>query len=209
MNATSPAMIKPTRFKDFAAALLALCASAPDAFAGDPVRDIVNALDPRSMNELFDVARAQPDAALTNIVPASANTFRFLFVWPSSNPVMTYNRVERSFAERFAYFAEQWKLLATGFCLSGSSLSFGSAAYGEEMVNVAYRTIEVRYAMGPQVPCKGRYVSLAEVESSLNAAAAGGSRYSVGPLTAPSQHLTAPQDGLKPFLNPAPSAPPE
>ena len=195
-------MIRQLTLKTFAASLLALCVPVSAASAGDQAKAIVNALDPKSMNELFEVARRQPDAALTNITPVSANTFRFLFIWPASNPAMTYDRVGRSFAERFAYFAEQWKLLAAGFCLSGANLAFGTTTYGEQEVNIAYRDIEVRYAMGKQANCEGRYVSLAEVEKTLKSSSASNG-YSIGSLPA------APEEGLKPFLNPVPIAPSE
>jgi len=193
-------MIPKLTFKSFAAGLLALCAPVSVASAGDQAKEIVNSLDPKSMNDLFEVARRQPDAALTNITPVSANTFRFLFIWPASNPTMTYDRVGRSFAERFAYFAEQWKLLAAGFCLSGANLAFGTTTYGEQEVNIAYRNIEVRYAMGKQANCEGRYISLAEVEKTLKSSSASNG-YSIGSLPA------APEEGLKPFLNPVPLAP--
>jgi hypothetical protein len=195
-------MIRQLTLKSFAAGLLALCAPLSVASAGDRAKEIVNGLDPKSMNELFEVARRQPDAALTNITPVSANTFRFLFIWPASNPTMTYDRVGRSFAERFAYFAEQWKLLAAGFCLSGSNLAFSTATYGEQEVNIAYRNIEVRYAMGRQANCEGRYISLSEVEKTLKSSSTPNG-YSIGSLPA------APEEGLKPFLNPVPLAPSE
>ncbi len=197
-------MIRQLTLKSFAASLLALCVPVSGAVAVDRAREIVNALDPKTMNELFEVARRQPDAALTNITPVSANMFRFLFVWPASNPTMTYDRVGRSFAERFAFFADQWKLLAAGFCLNGPNLAFGATAYGEEEVNVAYRDIEVRYAIGTQTHCDGKYLSMAEVEQAVKATAAPRG-YSIGSL--PSQHT--PQEGLKPFLTPPVSAPPE
>ncbi len=199
-------MIRQITFKAFAAGLLTLCIPVSESAAGDQAKAIVNALDPKTMNELFEVARRQPDAALTNIAPVSANKFRFLFIWPASNPAMTYDRVGRSFAERFAYFASQWKLLAAGFCLPGPSLSFGTVTYGEEEVNIAYRDIEVRYAMGRQAPCEGRYISIADVERTSSPASNG---YSIGSLPSPSEHLTAPEDGLKPFLNPGTPAPAE
>ena len=195
-------MIRQLTLKTFAASLLALCVPVSAASAGDLAKAIINGLDPKSMNDLFDVARRQPDAALTNITPVSANTFRFLFIWPASNPTMTYDRVGRSFAERFAYFAEQWKLLAAGFCLSGANLAFGTTTYGEQDVNIAYRDIEVRYAMGKQANCEGRYISLAEVEKTLKSSSASNG-YSIGSLPA------APEEGLKPFLNPVPIAPSE
>ncbi len=195
-------MIRQLTLKSFAAGLLALGVPVSAASAGDQAKEIVNSLDAKSMNELFEVARRQPDAALTNITPVSANTFRFLFIWPASNPTMTYDRVGRSFAERFAYFAEQWKLLAAGFCLSGANLAFSTTTYGEQEVNVAYRNIEVRYAMGRQANCEGRYVSLAEVEKTLKPSSASNG-YSIGSLPAP------PEEGLKPFLNPVPLTPSE
>jgi hypothetical protein len=195
-------MIRQLRLKSFAAGLLALCVPISAASAGDRAKEIINGLDPKSMNELFEVARRQPDAALTNITPVSANTFRFLFIWPASNPAMTYDRVGRSFAERFAYFAEQWKLLAAGFCLSGANLAFGTTTYGEQEVNVAYRNIEVRYAMGRQANCEGRYISLAEVEKTLKSSSVPNG-YSIGSLP------IAPVEGLKPFLTPVPLAPSE
>lgn len=208
LNRNMTAMIRQFTLKSFAAGVLSLCIPVSDASAGDQAKAIVNALDPKSMSELFEVARRKPDAALTNIAPVSANTFRFLFIWPASNPAMTFDRVGRSFAERFAYFAEQWKLLAAGFCLSGPNLMFGTAPYGEEEVNVAYRDIEVRYAMGKQAPCEGRYVSIADVERTLRPSAAWNG-YSIGALPSPSQQMTKPEEGLKPFLNPGPAAPPQ
>jgi len=198
-------MIRQMTFKGFAAALAALSIPVSASLAGDQAKAIVNAVDPKSMNELFEVARRQPDAALTNITPASANTFRFLFIWPTSNPAMTFDRVGRSFAERFALFADQWKLLAAGFCLSGPNLSFGTAIYGEEEVNVAYRDIQVRYALGRKAPCQGRYVSIAEVERNVRPSAKG---YSIGSLPLPGQ-ITDPEERLKPFLTPPPPASPQ
>ncbi len=202
-------MIRQQTFKAIGAGLLAMCVAIPEAsVAGDQARAIVNSLDPKSMSELFEVARRQPDAALTNIAPVSANKFRFLFVWPASNPAMTYERVGRSFAERFAIFAEQWKLLAVGFCLPSSSLFFGTATYGDQEVNVAYRDIEVRYNLGLQAPCEGRYVSIAEIERTLKSAAAIDG-YSIGSVRSPSEQMTTPEEGLKPFLNPGQPAPSE
>ncbi len=199
-------MIRQITLKSFAPGLLALSIPVSEAFAGDQAKAIVNALDPKTMNELFEVARRQPDAALTNITPVSANRFRFLFIWPASNPAMTYDRVGRSFAERFAYFADQWRLLAAGFCLSGPNLMFGTAPYGEQEVNVAYRDIEVRYPIGRQASCEGRYLSIADVERTLKASASPRG-YSIGSLPIPSQQITKPEEGLKPFLNPGPAAP--
>ncbi len=204
-------MIRQLTFEGIAAAgLLALCVPIPQASAaGDQAKAIVNSLDPKTMSELFEVARRQPDAALTNITPVSANTFRFLFVWPASNPTMTYERVGRSFAERFALFADQWKLLAAGFCLPSASLFFGTANYGDQEVNVAYRDIEVRYNLGFQPPCEGKYISLAEVERTVKSAAASNG-YTFGRLPMPSEQPKTPEEGLRPFLNPVqPTAPSE
>lgn len=185
-----------------------MSASFSGASAGDQAKAIVNALDPKSMNELFEVSHRQPDAALTNIAPVSANTFRFLFIWPASNPVMTYERVGRSFAERFAVFAEGLKQLATGFCLPAHTMSFGTATYGEEEVNVAYRDIEVRYLFGWEPSCSGRYVTMAEIEQSVAPTDASSGYSTSMPLPAPpAKQMTAPEEGLKPFLSPHPSAP--
>ncbi len=132
--------------------------------AGDQARSIVNSVDPKSMNELFEALPTQPDVALTSIAPAGPNKFRFLFLWPASNPMMTYERVGRSFAERFAKFASQLQPLASGFCLTSNSMYFGTATYGEAKVNVAYRDIEVHYQFGAQAPCTGRYFTAAEID---------------------------------------------
>ncbi len=77
---------------------------------------------------------------------------------------MTYDRVGRSFAERFIMFANQMKLLATGFCLQSKNVIFGTTSYGEEEINVAYRDIEVRYQVGWQPPCTGRYIAASDLE---------------------------------------------
>ncbi len=204
LNVTN--MMRHLSFKTLSAGILALCTSVSAASAGDQAKAIVNALDPKSLNELIEVARRQPDAALTNITPVSANTFRFLFIWPASNPAMTFDRVGRSFAERFAVFANQWKLLAAGFCLPSRNMSFGTATFGESEINVAYRDIEVRYTLARNAPCVGRYVSLAEVEQAVMPPTAS-ARYGLPP--APSNRSTAPEEALKPFLNPQPAAPPQ
>ncbi len=120
-------MMQRSTFKGIITGALGIFALVSEASAADQAKAIVNSLDPKSINELFEVARRQPDAALTNISPVSANTFRFLFIWPASNPTMTYDRVGRSFAERFAGFAEQWKLLAAGFCLTSARMVFATA----------------------------------------------------------------------------------
>lgn len=191
------------------AALVASLWTLSGAWAGDQVKSIVNSMDPKSMNELFEALPHQPDAALTNIVPISPNKFRFLFVWPASNPVMTYDRVGRSFAERFAAFAAQLKPLAAGFCLPAPNLFFGTASYGEEEVNVAYREIEVHYRFGWQPPCEGRYITAAEVDQFSNQQAYRPGYGAALPESAtPPRDTPAPEDGLKPFLNPPAGNPP-
>jgi len=202
-------MMRTGTFNAIAAGLVAFAASMSSAAAADQAKTIVNAIDPKSLNELFDVARRQPDAALTNIAPVSANTFRFLFVWPASNPIVTYERVGRSFAERFAGFADRLKLLVTGFCLPSRNLFFGTATYGDEEVNVAYRDIEVHYKFGWQAPCTGRYISVSELEQSVPPAQTSGGYGGLLPRTPmmPPKQLPTPEDDLKPFLNPQPSAP--
>lgn len=159
------------------------------------------------MNELFEALPTQPDAALTSITPSGPNKFRFLFVWPVSNPMMTYERVGRSFAERFAAFAAQLKPLATGFCLTSPNMFFGTASYGEEEVNVAYRDIEVHYQFGSQPPCAGRYFPVAELEQ-LSASPHSFSRGYGAAMPevpqAPSKETPSPENELKPFLSEPP-----
>jgi hypothetical protein len=202
-------MMTPNPFcKALAACLAAIVAMACEASAADHAKSILNSLDPKSMNELFAVSRNQPDAALTNIAPVSANTFRFLFIWPASNPAMTYDRVGRSFAERFAGFAGQMRLLVRGFCLPSRSMYFGTAVYGDEEVNVAYRDIQVYYQFGWQPACTGRYISISEIEQRTTPAVTSGG-YGSAPLApmVPSEQPATPEQGLKPFLSP-PSSPP-
>lgn len=188
--------------------LLAWLFTVSGASAGDQAKSIVNSVDPKSMNELFEALPRQPDAALTNILPISPNKFRFLFIWPVSNPVMTYDRVGRSFAERFAAFATQMRPLATGFCLPAANLYFGTTAYGEEEVNVAYRDIEVRYQFGWQPPCEGRYIQAAEIEKLLPQSYHGGYGAASPRSSHPPEEPAAPEEGLKPFLHAPPSAQP-
>lgn len=178
-----------------------LCAFSP-AWAGDQARSIVNSLDPKRMNELFAALPAQPDAALTNIVAVAPNKFRFFFIWPGSNPFMTYDRLGRSFADRFAALATQLKPLATGFCLPSEGLLLGTATYGEEAVKVAYRDIEVHYQFGWQQVCEGRYLKSAEVEQYMNHQSYLGG-YGAG---LPAQELPPPENMLK--QAPTPPAPP-
>lgn len=194
-----------------AAIYAALCAISP-AWAGDQARSIVNSLDPKTLNELFEALPHQPDAALTNIVPLTPNKFRFLFIWPVSNPLMTYDRVGRSFVDRFVAFASQLQPLATGFCLPSETLFFGTTPYGDEEVNVAYRDIEVHYQFGWQPSCEGRYIKAAEIEELMSRPSLH-SGYGAALPAAPSalpgqQEMVPPEEGLKPFLRAPATAPP-
>jgi hypothetical protein len=162
------------------------------------------------MNELLEVSRRQPDAALTNIMPVGANKFRFLFVWPATNPVMTYERVGRSFAERFTIFADQLKLLAIGYCLPSKTMYFGTATYAAEELNVAYRDIEVRYKFGWQPPCPGHYIAASELEQAakpVRPAIGYGAGVPPPPPAAVPQGQGAAPDGLAPFLKEPPVPP--
>jgi hypothetical protein len=194
-------MMRQIFYITFAASVLANYVLPSSALAGDQARSIINGLDPKSMNDLFEALKTQPDAALTSINPAGPNKFRFLFVWSTSSPIMTYERVGRSFAERFAGFAEAMRPLASGFGLTSRTMFFGTAPYGGEDVNVAYRDIEVRYQFGLQSPCAGRYISAAELEKAV----APPERRGYG-AAIPDQPLeaTPPEEGLKPFLAPPP-----
>jgi hypothetical protein len=180
------------------------------ALATDQAKTIVNSLDPKSMNELFDALKTQPDAALTSIAPVSPNKYRFLFIWPASSPFMTYDRVGRSFAERFAGFAEQMKPLATGFCLTSRNMFFGTAPYGSEEVNIAYRDIEVHYRFGQQNSCGGRYIAASELAKPVLAPKPYGGYGAALPQTPnePQTQPSSPEEGLKPFLRDPPAQPP-
>jgi hypothetical protein len=184
--------------------------SACGAWAADQAKTIVNSIDPKSMNELFDALKTQPDAALTSISPLAPNKYRFLFIWPASSPFMTYERVGRSFAERFAGFAEQMKPLATGFCLTSRNMYFGTAPYGSEEVNIAYRDIEVHYRFGQQSSCTGRYIAATDLERPLPAPKPYGGYGAALPETPtpPQNQPSSPEEGLKPFLSEPPAEPP-
>jgi hypothetical protein len=197
-------MMRQRRPKAVPAIIFAALFPVSAAWAGDQAKTILNALDPKSMNELFAALPKQPDAALTNISPISPNKFRFLFIWPASNGFMTYERVGRSFAERFASFAGQLKPLAVGFCLTSRSMYYGSAAYGDEEVNIAYRDIEVRYSVGWQAPCAGRYFTASEIEQLAFPPPPYGSYGAALPRlpgTSPKKPALPPEESLKPFLN--------
>jgi hypothetical protein len=204
-------MMKNIPHKAAGALISAWLCAMPAAWAGDQAKAIVNSLDPKSMNELFEALPQQPDAALTNIVPVSPNKYRFLFIWPGSNPVMTYDRVGRSFADRFSAFAGQLKPMATGFCLPSQNLFFGSTTYGKDEVNVAYRDIEVHYQFGWQPPCQGSYIKAAEIEQLTGQQTyhgGYGAASPAAPSALPAQELPPPEEGLKPFLNAPAAAPP-
>ncbi len=205
-------MMQKISYTAAGAALAACLYAMPAAWAGDQAKGIVNGLDPKSMNELFDALPHQPDAALTNIIPVSPNKFRFLFVWPGSNPLMTYDRVGRSFGDRFAAFAGQLKPMATGYCLPSQNMFFGTTTYGVDEVNVAYRDIEVHYQFGWQPACQGRYIKAAELELLSSMPTHHGGYGAALPAPHPpvpaQQEPRSPEDGLKPFINsPAPAAP--
>jgi hypothetical protein len=204
-------MIQKISYMAAGAALAGWVSAMSVAWAGDQAKTIINGLDPKSMNGLFDALPRQPDAALTNIIPVSPNKFRFLFIWPGSNPLMTYDRVGRSFADRFTAFAAQLKPLATGYCLPSKNMFFGTASYGEKEVNVAYRDIEVHYQFGWQPACGGQYIKAAELEllSSMPAHHGGyGAALPVPHPTVPAQEPRSPMEGLKPFINSPAAAPP-
>lgn len=203
-------MMQKISYMAAGAALAGWLSVIPAAWAGDQAMNIINGLNPKSLNGLFEALPRQPDAALTNIVPVSPNTFRFLFVWPGSNPLMTYDRVGRSFAERFAAFAKRLKPLATGYCLPSQDMFFGTASYGEEEVHVAYRDIEVHYKFGWQPACQGEYIKPAELEVLSSKPAHNGGYGAALPAThppAPAKEPQSPMDSLKPFIKPPAAAP--
>ncbi len=159
------------------------------------------------MNDLFEAVKTQPDAALTSINAVAPNKYRFLFVWPAASTFMTYERVGRSFAERFVTFAQQMKPLANGFCLTSRNMFFGTAAYGEEDVNIAYRDIEVRYPFGRQDACPGKYIAAADIEQMISPPQPYGGYGAALPQRIQPQEPGGSGDSLKPFLG-APPLPP-
>jgi hypothetical protein len=190
------------------AAVFATLSVIPGASAGDQAKTIINSLDPKSMNELFEAVKTQPDAALSSIGPIAPNKYRFLFIWPAASPFMTYERVGRSFAERFATFATQMRPLATGFCLTSRNMFFGTAPYGPEEVNIAYRDIEVHYQLGWQSPCAGRYIAAAELEQVISPPQIHEGYGAALPRTPRPSKEVAPEEELKPFLSSPPAEPP-
>jgi hypothetical protein len=196
--------------KGAAIGLVAFAISASAASAGEQAKQIINGLPPEIMNELLEKSREQPGVHFTSIGSISANKHRFLFVWPGTNPVMTYDEIERNFADRFLVFADRLKPFATGFCLPSRDLVFGMATYGEERVNVAYRDIEVRYQASWQPPCPGRYIAASDVEEALKPkypSLGYGAGLTRQPLPRPNGQ--AAPDSLTPFLGQPPSPPPQ
>ena len=101
-------------------------------------------------------------------------------------------------------FAGQMKPLAVGFCLTSRSMYYGSAAYGDEEVNIAYRDIEVRYSIGWQAPCAGRYLTASEIEQlALPPPPYGsyGAALPRPPAASPKKPVSPPEESLKPFLS--------
>ena len=186
--------------------LTCLCSS-PAASAGDQAKAIVNSLDPKSLNELFEALPTQPGAALANIVPHGPNKFRFLFIWPGTNPLMTYDRVRESFVDRFTVFTGQLKPLADGYCLGSDNVLFGTATYGEFGVNVAYRDIEVYYQFGWRPACEGIYVKATDLEHAKSAQSHARGYGAATPTPAPERQ--SPAEQLKPFLNSPAGVPPK
>jgi hypothetical protein len=181
-------------------ACLLLFGGGGQVLAADQAKSIINSLDPKNLNDLIAMSKTQPDAALTSVTPVGANKFRFLFIWPASNSLMTYERVGRSFAERFFKFAESQKYLAAGYCISARNMSFGTAFYGDEELAVAYRDIEVRFQLMPQMACAGKYVSADDLFKPAPAPAPR-----VAPPPAVEKGGNPAEDSIKPFL-PAPGS---
>ncbi len=98
--------------------------------------------------------------------------------------------------------------MAVGFCLPAHNMFFGSALYGEQEVNVAYRDFEVRYMFGWQSPCVGRYIPIGEIEQSLASITARG-YVATPPLPEAPPPSATPEESLKPFLTPKPDVPQE
>ncbi len=117
---------------------------------------------------------------------------------------MTYERVGRSFLERFTEFAGHLKPLALGYCLTSRNMLFSNAEYGGQEVNVAYRDIEVHYQFGWQGPCAGRYIRSSELEQFAAPADSYGAGFGAAAPDTPPKEPRSPEDSLKPFLNPAP-----
>ncbi len=179
----------------FIAALVS--AGIPLAAQPTSVRDILARIDAKAMRDLLDAAREQPDVALTNIIPVADNKFRYVFVWPAENTMMTEDRVGRSFLERFVQFASAQRYLANGFCLTPDGMGFVSATYGGAKVNLAFRDIEVYRDFGWREKCAGKFVTSEDVEKQKRAAEAAARR--ALPLPPPPAR-DAPSDGLSPFL---------
>jgi hypothetical protein len=175
--------------------------------AGDQTKAIINSLDPKSLNELFDALPTSPGAALANVVPHGPNKFRFLFIWPATNPLMTFDRVRESFVDRFTLLSRQLKPMALGYCLGSDNVVFGTTTYGEYGVNVAYRDIEVYYQFGWSPACRGIYLKAADLEQTgpAQSHARGYGAARPAPTPAPVQEPRTPDEQLKPFLSSPPA----
>jgi len=160
-------------------------------------REILANVDAGAMRDLMEAARTQPDVALVNIMPVNDNKFRYVFIWPASNPMMSEDRVGRSFLDRFLQFAHNQRFLATGFCLTPDGMGLLSASYGDVEVNVAFRNIEVYRDFGWREPCTGKFVTAQEVEKQK--AIFDAVKRNPLPLPPPPARDN-PSDGLSPFL---------
>jgi hypothetical protein len=168
---------------------------APLAAQSTKFRDTLDRVDPAAMRQLLAQAKDQPDVALTNIVPVEDNKFRFIFIWPAEYTMMTEDRINRSFAQRFLQFTTSQEFLATGYCLTPSGIGFLASTYGDQKVNMAYREIEVYREIGWRDHCRGKLVTsaqLAELKKEKEAATSH-----MLPVPPPAGD---PGDGVSPFL---------
>lgn len=153
-------------------ALIAAACSGQALSQPTTARQIVDRIDPAKLRELILAAQTQPDVALTNILPTGDNKFRYVFIWPAENPVMTIDRVNRSFTERFLSFASAQRFLTTGYCLTPHGIGLLSTTYGTTKLIMAYRDIEVHRDIGWRETCRGLFVTAAEVDGQIRAAEA-------------------------------------
>jgi hypothetical protein len=183
----------------FLAVLLAGCL-APQTLSAQPTstRDTLERIDPKAMRQLLAQAKEQPDVALTNIVPVDANRFRFVFVWPAEYTMMTEDRINRSFAQRFLQFTSEQKFLATAYCLTPPRIGFLASTYGEEKVNMAFRNIEVYRDIGWRDPCRGKLVTAAEIDELRQKK--DEEKSSLLPLPPPVPNQDKQEDSVAPFL---------
>jgi hypothetical protein len=168
---------------------------APLAAQSYKFRDTLERIDPAAMRQLLDQAKDQPDVALTNIVPVEDNKFRFIFIWPAEYTMMTEDRINRSFAQRFLQFTSSQEFLATGYCLTPQGLGFLTSTYGDQKVNMAFREIEVYREIGWRDHCRGKLVTSTQLAELKREKEAATSRMLPLPPTG-----EAPGDGVSPFL---------